>query len=1128
MASQSLALDARERMLRYLLLLLLLSIVFAEDDLRVTVKQGALRGRHLTSRKGRQFASFEGIPFAKPPVGDLRFRDPQPPDKWKGVLDATKPVPKCTQRNVYRKEKLVAGQEDCLFINVYTPYVKGPHLLDVMVYVHGGGWIAGSGVQHHPHYLLDEDVVLVTFNYRLGPLGFLSTGDAVCPGNNGLKDQVAALRWVRDNIAAFGGNSGSVTIFGESAGGASVHYLMLSPMSRGLFHRAISQSGTALCSWSFAPNGSSTSMAEKLGGLFNCPTQNSSELVSCLRSKDAIDITATDKAFMEWSIDPLIPFKPVLEVGDDAFLPAAPSQLIQNAADVPWMTGVNSQEGAFPVSRLMGEDLIDDFLTEFERLAPMMLFYREGSPRKDEITKRIREFYFKESIAHDNVTALVDMFTDGWFLHGADRAVELHSAEASAPVYYYYFTYRGSNTFTTIFGDASRDYGVSHADDLIYLFPTESIFPGTQLTEEDNKMIDVMTSLWTNFARTGKPTSSSFHGVEWPSISSPENKEYLQIGVEGLEVKHGLLRERIDFWNSLPLGISTSTTAKDELSPASPANMQLALLLLALATSVCGDSLEVTIKQGTLKGHQLTSRKGREIFAFQKIPYAKAPVGDLRFKSPRQPEPWEGILDATKPAPKCIQRNIFTFEEDVSGEEDCLYLNVYTPQTTGNLDVMVYIHGGGWLAGTGSFVGPQLLLDRDVVLVTINFRLGPLGFLSTGDAVCPGNNGLKDQVAALLWVRDNIASFGGNPGSVTIFGESAGGASVHYHLLSPASRGLFHRAISESGTSLGLWAFAPNGSSVHHTRKMASLLSCPEKPSKALMSCLRRRDVKDIIKTDTEFMEWSIDPTLTFRPVLESEVAEPDQIFLPAHPLNLIKSSSNVPWMTGVTSADGAFVASRVYGKNLIEDMDARFDFVGPLIMHYNAISKSEQEEISKKIRDFYFGKNHMDRNSMSQVVNMFTDSWFLSGADQSVKKHLAQGSAPIYYYYFDYRGTDSYSTLYGDPKTDFGTSHSDELLYVLHDEVTFLNRTLSEDDEKMVDIMTSIWANFARTGDPTPDNNSFGTWPRVSSSEAPEFGHVRLDGVHVDRGLLTDRAGFWASLPIRAPVPTTHRGDEL
>ncbi|KDR12773.1 Esterase FE4 [Zootermopsis nevadensis] len=540
----------------------------AEEDpeLQVFVKQGALRGQHFTTRKGRHILGFQRIPYALPPIGDLRFRSPQPFGNWKGVLDATRPAPKCVQRNVYLEEQEVSGQEDCLFINVYTPHIKGHHLLDVMVYIHGGGWVAGTGRNYQPTYLLDRDVVLVTFNYRLGPLGFLSTGDSACPGNNGMKDQVAALRWVRDNIAAFGGNPSSVTIFGESAGGASVHYHMLSPASRGLFHRAVSQSGTAFCPWSLAPNGSSKHQAEELAFLLDCPTQPSSEMVSCLRTKDAVDITATDRAYMEWNIHPMIPFRPVIENGDDAFIPASPLELSRNYTAVPWMTGITSEEGTIAASRLYGKNLIPDMDARFKYAAPIALYYSETSPRKDEVTKLIRDFYFGNStINNDTVASVVNMFTDGWFLQGADRAVSLHFETGTAPVFYYYFTYRGSKSHSAVFGDANRNYGVCHADDLIYIFPSGDTLLGTTLTETDDKMVDIMTTLWTNFARTGNPTPTPFNGVQWLQVASPYSKEYVQIDKDGLSPKRGLLEERVNFWNTLPLEIPPSSSGKDEL-----------------------------------------------------------------------------------------------------------------------------------------------------------------------------------------------------------------------------------------------------------------------------------------------------------------------------------------------------------------------------------------------------------------------------------------------------------------------------------------------------------------------------------------------------------------------------------
>ena len=158
------------------------------------------------------------------------------------------------------------------------------------------------------------------------------------------------------------------------------------------------------------------------------------------------------------------------------------------------------------------------------------------------------------------------------------------------------------------------------------------------------------------------------------------------------------------------------------------------------------------------------------------------------------------------------------------------------------------------MSGTAAFYGPENLLDEDIVLVTINYRLGPLGFLSTGDEEAPGNFGLKDQAAALRWVRDNIDKFGGNPKSITLFGESAGGSSVHFHMLSPLSRGLFQRGISQSGSALCSWALAPNGTSTHQARKLAEFLDCPQQPSAAMVACLRTKKAKEIIATDKLFM----------------------------------------------------------------------------------------------------------------------------------------------------------------------------------------------------------------------------------------------------------------------------------
>jgi len=514
----------------------------------------------------------------------MRFRNPEPPYSWSGVREATHYAPICIQRSIFAKQVDITGSEDCLYLNVFTPKVDPGSKLDVMVWFHGGGFVSGAASFYGPEHLLDEDIVLVTVNYRLGPIGFLSTGDAAAPGNFGLKDQVEALRWVRDNIHVFGGNPDSVTLFGESAGASSVHYHMLSPLSKGLFHRGISQSGTALCTWALAANGSSVHQAKKLANLLDCPTKPTADLVQCLRTKDATDIIATDKQFMEWHVDPLIPFKPVAEPTgmQDVFMPADPLQLLQQGTQyVPWLTGINSGDGALKAAPIYErEELVAELNSEFERVAPITMFYGEVSSPKvaAEISQRIRAFYFdQQPIGNETLHKVVDMYTDSFFLWATDEAVRIQLSRnmqerSNASIYYYYFAYRGHHSFSELFGDPTRDFGVCHADELIYLFPSGRVFGNFTATLEEELMADCLIRMWTNFAHTGNPTPSDSKkgvlSVTWQPAASTEDLEYLHIeSPSNIYMSSGLLKDRVSFWSSLPLGFSTTarTLLRDEL-----------------------------------------------------------------------------------------------------------------------------------------------------------------------------------------------------------------------------------------------------------------------------------------------------------------------------------------------------------------------------------------------------------------------------------------------------------------------------------------------------------------------------------------------------------------------------------
>lgn len=202
---------------------------------------------------------------------------------------------------------------------------------------------------------------------------------------------------------------------------------------------------------------------------------------------------------------------------------------------------------------------------------------------------------------------------------------------------------------------------------------------------------------------------------------------------------------------------------------------------------------------------------------------------------------------------KCLQYRQFYIpgEDPITGDEDCLYINVYTPSLQEKFDVIVHIHGGAFMFFEPGFFGPKIIINRNIVYVNFSYRLGPFGFLSTEDNILPGNFGFKDQIAALKWIKENIHYFGGDNCSITVTGFSAGGASVHLHYISPLSRNLFHRGISQSGSALNPWVLQENAK--EKAVKLSEILGCPSKSSTQIFNCLLQRSGRQIVKAVKEF-----------------------------------------------------------------------------------------------------------------------------------------------------------------------------------------------------------------------------------------------------------------------------------
>ncbi|PSN36676.1 Venom carboxylesterase-6 [Blattella germanica] len=500
----------------------------------VYVEQGALRGSYLTSASGRIFAAFQGVPYARPPVGKHRFKEPVPHKPWRGVWPATNPGSECLQW-----KKGLHGEEDCLFLNVYSPMLPagGAPLLNVIVNFHGGAFMYGSSELYGPKFLLDRDVILVTVNYRLGPLGFLSTEDEVVPGNMGLKDQVVALRWVQRNIAAFGGNPASVTIAGQSAGGVSVHYHYLSPMSHGLFQRGIAMSGSAFCNWAFMENGraKAAALAQSLG----CYTQTSRELVDCLRHRPAGLIVQQVPNFHGWKDEPYSPFGPTAEgAGITPFMTVHPVEAFLNGTiqDLPLLMSVTTDEGLFPAAAwITNEEILNEIETQFADVLPHILDYNNTVPeqQKQIVADSIKQHYLQNNpLTLDTAANLVKMIGDRQFVVEVERAARFQAAAATSPVYFYQF-------------------GTCHGDDAGYVLETE--YSNVQ-SQPDKDMSRFLLDVWDSFAKTGKPIPAGSNLMWDPVPADNTELAYLYIAnTNHLEMRSTPDLGQRAFWDSLPI-----------------------------------------------------------------------------------------------------------------------------------------------------------------------------------------------------------------------------------------------------------------------------------------------------------------------------------------------------------------------------------------------------------------------------------------------------------------------------------------------------------------------------------------------------------------------------------------------
>ncbi len=506
-------------------------------------------------------------------------------------------------------------------------------------------------------------------------------------------------------------------------------------------------------------------------------------------------------------------------------------------------------------------------------------------------------------------------------------------------------------------------------------------------------------------------------------------------------------------------------------------------------STVTSAPLEVDTDKGPVQGTLLGTTR-----AFLGLPFAAPPTGDLRWKPPAPHAAWSDTLDASTKGRVCTQTGLSNKLDPKSGE-DCLTLNVWTPSSPASetLPVMVWIHGGGFAVGSGSdaaYDGQTLSEATGMVVVSVNYRLGPLGFLAlpaleSEDAAHPstGGYGLEDQRAALQWVKANIASFSGNPANVTLFGESAGGISVCSHLVSPQSKGLFHRAIIESGPcDTG----SPKAEAMDQGAAFLTALGCDADPDP--LACARAKPVEDVMMALPSSLDFFFGTTANWFPVI-------DGWNLPDLPGKLLGEGKfeKMPVILGTNGDEGSLFMYLAGAAGKVADDAAFLAFAEKLVPGKGA-------DIVAHYPSATYGSAQL------AAQTSVGDAGFVCPTRRAARA-LSKAGASTFLYHFTY-------VPQGALLPGMGSFHSAEVKYVLGNPQQLLPKALDEDELKLSQTMMGYWAQHAEAGDP----NKKGPYAWPSYHEDSDQNLILDMTVSSESGLTKDLCDFWDTIPLNVP----------
>ncbi|CRK86670.1 CLUMA_CG000506, isoform A [Clunio marinus] len=497
---------------------------------------GPIQGQEETYDLFRRMYTFKGIRYAQAPIGNLRFRQGVPPPPFQQTFQAWDYGSRCPQFSLLLER--YEGDEDCLFLNIATP-TNIRSRLPVVVLIHGGGLVMGHGEMGllGPEHIVHENVIYVSFNYRLNVLGFMNTGDRNSPGNFGFKDMIMALQWVRNNIESFGGNPNDVTILGGSGGAVAVQALVVTPVAAGLFHKAIAQSGSLFNNWAF--NRNPISLVQMLVSNLELQVTDNVDLMNQLREvsperllRNAGILTDRNPRLFEElsfvaSVDAVDSLEPRI-------FTAPISDLVRtgNINQVPFMIGFNSFESLYAVTDIANDATILERLNQNPHLlVPSEWNLTPGSAEAAQVINVFRQLYFNGSPVITNEMALgfAEYVSDREFIFGVSKMARLHLTRQ--PIYYFRFSFSGALNLAKRGLGLMDIPGAMHGDDIFYLMRLNRAATPVLPSDEAYTIQRRYVRMWTNFMKYSTPTPTTIDPlirVIWPPMTS--NTEFMEIG----------------------------------------------------------------------------------------------------------------------------------------------------------------------------------------------------------------------------------------------------------------------------------------------------------------------------------------------------------------------------------------------------------------------------------------------------------------------------------------------------------------------------------------------------------------------------------------------------------------------